>query len=143
MCAWVQRNTPPNAIFLTPRGQQTFKWYAGRSEVAVWKDIPQDASAIVAWWHRIRDCYPPQSRRFGWPRQPEQLLQKLAAKYGFEYVVVDRTAYPAPLSFPRVYPPPDQLEQPIFEVYRVPRPPGELPEVNDPHAAEEDPHARS
>ena len=27
---------------------QTFKWYTGHSEVATWKDIPQDAKELVA-----------------------------------------------------------------------------------------------
>ncbi len=30
VCAWIRENTPPDALFLTPRAQQTFKWYAQR-----------------------------------------------------------------------------------------------------------------
>ena len=40
---------PPDARFITPRLAQTFKWYTGRAEVATWKNIPQDAKAIVEW----------------------------------------------------------------------------------------------
>src|SRR5262245_41460819 len=29
-CAWIAAQTPTDAMFLTPREQQTFKWYAGR-----------------------------------------------------------------------------------------------------------------
>src|SRR3569623_167265 len=52
-CSWIVDNTPPDALFLTPRTSQTFKWYAGRSEVVTWKDIPQDAADLVRWWNRM------------------------------------------------------------------------------------------
>src|SRR4029079_19192961 len=47
MCEWVSRNTPSDALFLTPRNQQTFKWDANRAEVVSGKDFPQDAAGIV------------------------------------------------------------------------------------------------
>jgi hypothetical protein len=58
-CQWVKTSgkIPPNARFLTPRLAQTFKWYTGQSDVATWKDVPQDAQSIVAWWDRIEDTY--------------------------------------------------------------------------------------
>ena len=49
MCQWVQRFTPAESLFLTPTFSQTFKWYAGRAELATWKDIPQDAQSVVEW----------------------------------------------------------------------------------------------
>jgi hypothetical protein len=54
-CQWIAEpgNVPPDARFLTPRMAQTFKWYTGHSEVATWKDIPQDPESIVRWWNRI------------------------------------------------------------------------------------------
>ena len=56
---------PPDARFLIPRLAFTFKWYAGRGEVVNWKETPQDAASLVAWWKRIQDIYatgkqPPQ-----------------------------------------------------------------------------------
>ncbi len=45
-------NTPTDAVFLTPRLAQTFRWYAERAEVVNRKDIPQDAPGIVEWWRR-------------------------------------------------------------------------------------------
>ncbi len=69
ICEWIvdSGKIPPGARFLTPRMIQTFKWYTGRSEVATWKDIPQDAKAIVQWWARLQDiygtgCAPPELR---------------------------------------------------------------------------------
>ncbi len=54
-CLWVNEpgNIPPDARFITPRMNQTFKWYAGRAEVANWKEVPQDARALVKWWERM------------------------------------------------------------------------------------------
>ncbi len=56
-CEWVvdSGKIPPGARFLTPRMAQTFKWYTGHSEVATWKDIPQDAQELVQWWARLQD----------------------------------------------------------------------------------------
>lgn len=56
-CAWIARETPPDARFLTPFRGHTFKWYAERSEVANWKETPQDAAAIVEWWQRMQSIY--------------------------------------------------------------------------------------
>ena len=57
-CDWIAEHTPPDAVFLTPRYQQTFKWFAGRSEAANWKDVPQDAAKLVEWWQRMQELYP-------------------------------------------------------------------------------------
>ncbi len=51
-CQWAAAETPPAAVFLTPRLSQTFRWYAGRAEVVNRKDIPQDAPGIVEWRRR-------------------------------------------------------------------------------------------
>lgn len=56
-CLWAGDHTPPDARFLTPRMAQTFKWHAGRAEVVTWKDIPQDARAIVEWRRRLVDIH--------------------------------------------------------------------------------------
>jgi hypothetical protein len=117
-CQWIDRHTPRDAVFLTPRAQQTFKWYAGRSEVAVWKDIPQDAAAIVAWRQRIADCYPPMYGQIESAASRDERLGRLARKYNFDYIVVDRTVDPPLLSFPKVYPSDAETQLP-FEVYRV------------------------
>jgi hypothetical protein len=61
VCRWVADNTPPDAKFLTPRRQQTFKWYAQRAEVVSWKDVPQDAAGIVGWKQTLSEIFPPGS----------------------------------------------------------------------------------
>jgi len=94
-CGWVLESgaVPENARFLTPRMSQTFKWYARRSEVATWEDIPEDARSIVQWWQRLEDLYgtgsdDPQQR---WHDSLAQVgavrLQQLGAKYRADYAI--------------------------------------------------------
>lgn len=52
-CLWIERNTPADAIFLTPRYNVGFKWYAQRAEYVTWKDCPQDARGIIDWKIRL------------------------------------------------------------------------------------------
>jgi hypothetical protein len=92
-CRFISANTPADARFFTPRLSQTFKWYARRAEVATWKDVPQDAAALVAWWNRIQDVFATGSPQpeFRWREnatemEPAQLL-KLANKYHAEYII--------------------------------------------------------
>jgi hypothetical protein len=48
-CEWVRTHTEKADLCLTPRYQQTFKWYAQRPEVVCWKDSPQDAKGLLQW----------------------------------------------------------------------------------------------
>ena len=58
-CHWVADSgeVPADAKFLLPAMRRTFKWYTGRSDVATWKDVPQDAKSLLEWWQRIQDIY--------------------------------------------------------------------------------------
>jgi hypothetical protein len=108
-CAWVvgSGRISPGARFLTPRMAQTFKWYTGHSEVATWKDIPQDAKELVQWWARLRDVYgtgrPPPNAR--WHRSLTELnperLRQLGARYGADYLIDERSE--PPLKLPLVH----------------------------------------
>ena len=59
VCDWIAApgNIPPGARFLTPKESCTFKWYTGRAEVVTWKEVPQDAWAIVQWWQRLQEIH--------------------------------------------------------------------------------------
>jgi Domain of unknown function (DUF6798) len=94
-CRWVAEKSPADARFLTPRRAQTFKWYAQRSEVATWKDIPQDARSIVEWWGRLKEIYADDPSA-GDPRWRDSLaelsaarLAELGARYGAGFVVTE------------------------------------------------------
>lgn len=103
-CRWVSENTPTDAVFLTPRLAQSFKWRTGRSEVVTHKDIPQDARSIVEWRRRLENIHYPDGAsepiaslgELGTAR-----IKSLAREYGFDYVLTDRSNR---LNLPVVYP---------------------------------------
>lgn len=119
-CLWIAQQTPPDACFITPKMQQTFKWYAERSEVCCWKDVPQDAVELVEWWQRQRDLYPRRVAAGGLAAHGPRRLRELADKYGADYVVLDRYASQRSLPFPRVYPPDFSPSASAYEVYWIP-----------------------
>src|SRR3990172_8878289 len=95
---------------------QTFKWYAGRSEVVTWKDVPQDARSIVEGWDELHDIYAvgdPQ-RGYRWHNSLAELgperLKQLGAKYGADYALTVR--WP-PVGLPVVY------ENELYAIYRM------------------------
>jgi hypothetical protein len=107
-CAWVARSgqIPPDACFLTPDENSTFKWYAARAEVVNEKEIPQDAESIVQWWRRRRDIQymsgtEPEERWFETLAQagPERLI-KMGQKYHAGYAI---TVLEPRLPLPVVY----------------------------------------
>jgi hypothetical protein len=121
LCDWVSANTPPDELFLTPRNQQTFKWDANRAEVVNGKDLPQDATAIVAWRKRMDDVFPYTVRFADLVAHGEPRLRELSQKYEFRYIVIDRGSSAGQLNFPRVYPDPADPANYVYEVYRVAR----------------------
>lgn len=108
---------PADAVFLTPRMNQTFKWYSGRAEVVNWKDIPQDAAAMLDWWQRLADLYAgnPENPFAGdWlPSLTDldvALLGEFGRKYGARFVLTETAP---PLELPVV------LENEYYVVYRL------------------------
>jgi hypothetical protein len=89
VCHWISEHTPDDAIFLTPQQQQTFKWYAGRTEVVNWKDIPQDAESIVEWSKRVDAVLVPQQRlKQGLMAYSDDQIRILADRYGADYLLI-------------------------------------------------------
>jgi len=108
ICQQVARSEtiPEDARFFTPFENQTFRWYTGRSEVAIWKDTPQDAQSMVDWWNRLEDIYGENRQdthlfTFGAfpPSQVAQRLQDLGRRYNAKYVLTYRT-WPAATLLP-------------------------------------------
>jgi hypothetical protein len=115
-CQWAAAETAPDAVFLTPRLSQTFRWYAGRAEVVNRKDIPQDARGIVEWRRRNELIHGmPAGSPTAWHESLAELgsrrLRELGAEFGADYVIT--TAYPA-LNLPRVGP-----INPSVAIYRL------------------------
>jgi hypothetical protein len=101
ICRWVDGNTPKTAKFWVPRDGTTFKWHAKRSDVGVWKNIPQDAAGIVQWNQAMKDLFlfrddegTIQSDRLISTllcRKAPEELEKLRLQYGFDYIVCGLT----------------------------------------------------
>ena len=118
VCGWIADNSAADDVFLTPRRQQTFKWYSGRAEVVNWKDAPQDPQTLVEWKRRMLEVYPGNVMMRGLTAHGEAGLRRLAREFGFHYILIDRSRSIRPLGFRRVYPQPGARS--VYEVYRVP-----------------------
>ncbi len=106
-CRWAAANTPPNAIFVTPRRAQSFKWHAGRGEVVNRKHVPQSLEAIVEWWARLCDlddgpALMPHERdtmRHEWRKflknDDKEDVRKLAQRYRASFVIIDSNVHVA------------------------------------------------
>ncbi|TWU31761.1 DUF6798 domain-containing protein [Novipirellula artificiosorum] len=118
VCQWIRVATKTDAVFLTPRHQQTFKWYAERAEVANWKDVPQDAKSLIRWYERMHDVYP---KRLGTIRVTIQYasLIKYREKYGVDFIVVDRRVVGDHSPLVRIYPIGDEVND-TYAVYELP-----------------------
>lgn len=122
LCGWIRENTSSDALFLTPRAQQTFKWYAQRAEVVTFKDVPQDSQSLIEWYDRIGRCAPPRDKELqplGWTTEQIKRLQK---RYKFQYIVVDRRIQTEAPLLPLVYPevPPRTLVGGTYAVFKLP-----------------------
>lgn len=119
VCGWIRRETPREALFITPRQQQTFRWWAERAEVVNVKDIPQDAPSVVEWQYRREWLYPPDTGTRGLAAHGAAGLVELARRYGADYIVVDEFLGKTLLALPIAYPPPHQRS--AYRVYLVPQ----------------------
>ena len=122
-CRWIAQSdeVPADARFLTPLMGQTFKWYAQRSEVVSWKDIPQDAESMVQWWECVLDIYRRDDHLAGrgWNNSLSRLdtrrLRYLGEKYDAPYLITFR--WPRKRNFRVLY------ENRTYIVYRMDLPP--------------------
>ena len=118
VCAWVRDNTDRQAVFLTPRHQQTFKWYADRAEVVNFKDVPQDVPNLKAWQGRFDRVFPQELGRTRVTIQYAE-LEKFKQEFGARYLIIDRRIAPYRFPLQQVYP--TAWEQnAYYAVYRLP-----------------------
>jgi hypothetical protein len=105
-CQWAQENTARDALFLTPRSSNTFKWHAGRSDLITRKDVPQDAPSLLIWSERYNevfwytDEFGEQQLYRSLASQGTERITELAQKYAVDYVLTRE--YP-PLLLPVAY----------------------------------------
>lgn len=116
VCDWASENTQSTDLFLVPQSTHTFKWNAGRPDVASYKDIPQDAESMVEWHRRLHDVFHMGYWEDGTKRWAPSLsalgTQKLimiANRYGASYAIsqnpLNQYGYPiqANVSLPVIY----------------------------------------
>jgi hypothetical protein len=96
MCRWIKENTAKTDKFWVPRDGSTFKWHANRSDIGVWKDIPQDAASIVQWYRAMNELF---RYKGGGVEMTDRLItalllskteaeiEVLRQRYGFSYIV--------------------------------------------------------
>ena len=118
VCRWAKQSSEPNEVFLTPRHQQTFKWYAERAEVVNWKDVPQDAKNLLEWNRRFQEIFP---QRLGHIRVTIQYasLRDYRRRYGVRWMIVDRRVCGESLPLVQVYPTESESNR-TFAVYELP-----------------------
>ncbi|GAA5506888.1 DUF6798 domain-containing protein [Novipirellula caenicola] len=118
VCDWVRLATDRDEVFLTPRHQQSFKWYAERAEVVNWKDVPQDSKSLDQWYTRFREIYPERLSTIRVTIHYQSLLD-YRKKYGVNYIIVDRRITGQHMPLVRVYPLAEH-ENKTYAVYELP-----------------------
>ncbi len=119
VCDWVREALPPDELLLTPRNQQTFKWYSERAEVVNWKDVPQDAASLIEWRSRFYEIFP---LRLGTVRTTVRYpdLLKFKQQYNVRFMIVDHRYLAGSVPLVRVYPLEPLQQNQTYSVYRLP-----------------------
>lgn len=120
VCRFVRANTDPNEVFLTPRHQQTFKWYAHRAEVVNWKDIPQDVLSLREWARRFVEVYPVELSTMRVTIRYDR-LRHFRERYGVNWMIVDRRVVGPHLPLVQIYPNAEERNT-TYAIYRLPSP---------------------
>ena len=90
VCDWTRNHTLPEALFVTPYGKWTFKWYAERPEFTNRKDCPQDVRGIVEWNRRQLLLTRWYEDRFHDGRYSRAELTELGRLTGAHYLIFEK-----------------------------------------------------
>jgi hypothetical protein len=110
--AWIQKNTPRDAIFLVDPVMDNFYLVAERARVVSFKHSPQSEKDILEWHGRLLDITDSQSidkmgfssqrvLRRRYCRLSDDAVDRLVEKYSIQYIVFKRCK--ARLDYPVVY----------------------------------------
>ncbi|MDR1925038.1 MAG: hypothetical protein LBQ66_11765 [Planctomycetaceae bacterium] len=82
VCNWIAdtKNVPKSAKFYVPLDSVTFKWYANRSNLPVWKEVPQDAKLLVKWAESMEELFSESEQENSTPEQQNRLADRLSKK---------------------------------------------------------------
>ncbi len=102
MCDWSARNTPADAVFLVPPGEQSMRWRGQRAIIVNFKGVPQLSRELPQWKQRMSDVLGEDvlllPRGFSrsltgadliYEARPTAQLIDIAKKYGARYILVD------------------------------------------------------
>jgi hypothetical protein len=121
-CGWISKNTDHDAVFITPAQQQTFKWYAGRTEVCCWKDVPQDPDTMAKWRKRIQLLVEPQRESdLGVFVYSDEQIWEMAGRFGATHLLTLQQSaelISEPTGFKQVYPA-DPKARTTFAVFEL------------------------
>jgi hypothetical protein len=95
LCAWVTAHSPENALFLTPPDEEELRFRCQRAIVVDWKTEPVEPAEVLAWFERIEDVtgrrpFRGEADLAGYEQLDGARVARLRARYGFDYVVVER-----------------------------------------------------
>jgi hypothetical protein len=117
--AWMRTKTPKNALFLTPPELDVVRLIGERAIVVDWKSPPGLPREILEWYRRMEDVtgrpgFENDGALHGYASLDRERLERLRARYGFEFAVVRRESATRLAELPRAF------ENPEFVVVRVP-----------------------
>ena len=108
LAGWARDHTPPDAVFLVPPDEESFRVHARRAIVVNFKGVPQLSAELPEWRDRLRDVLDLDTRgllalprplgrtmraiRARYDSLPPEHLFGVARKYGARYVVLTRRA---------------------------------------------------
>jgi hypothetical protein len=95
LCTWVTANTPEDALLLTPPDEEELRFRCRRAIVVDWKTAPVEPAEVLAWFERIEDVtgrrpFHNEADLTGYNQLDAARLARLQARYGIDYLVVER-----------------------------------------------------
>lgn len=107
MYAWIQENTPIDAVFISPPNMERFRLRSERAIIADWKGSPVAPGDLIEWYKRLEAVSGRRNFRSagevsrGYDAMDNKRLEKLKTTYHADYAAVRASA---PLSgYPVVY----------------------------------------
>ena len=102
-CHWAKANTPTNALFVTPPGNEGFTYLSFRSNIGEFKINPDGPQYLSEWYERLRDLSGgelPKGKGFAnnrllnqaYASLSEEGLIALGKKYNAEFAVLPKSS---------------------------------------------------
>ena len=104
-CQWIAEHTPPTLALSRPRCSRPSSGMPSGARCAAGRTCRKTQPNWSSGGSGSGICIRAVSRSEDLAAHGEQRLRELAAKYGADFVVVDRSINPRPLLLPRLYPP--------------------------------------